>query len=48
MLVNTMVHTERMVMFMRVDRACEFKPFYAIGDHGPYSPICFGRLWGVS
>ena len=47
MLVNTMVHTERMLLWMRVDRAIDFKPFYAIGDHGAFSPICFGRLWGL-
>lgn len=46
--VNTMVHTERMLLWMRVDRAQDFKPFYAIGDYGPYCPIAFGNLWGVS
>lgn len=35
----TPAYTERMILWLRIERMSEFTPFLCMGDHGPYCRI---------
>lgn len=38
----TPAYTERMILWMRIERMVDYRPFLCFGDHGPYCRIEYG------